>query len=199
MKFIRSSYDLPYVGFSGKTVAQFEADQEEFKTAVQSEIITLEQTVQKGIAAFTGDTEVINARGGEVNLGERFNKTIALLAEKALIADTAKLTNGMRLGSRVPLMSDSIGQGPYYLGNSGGNNPAIRMRGETWISTASIASKGLIRVGINAAISGNTTQQMLDRFDADLGGANAEKWDTFVICGGVNDSMYTVKQTAVNI
>ncbi|MGM0876722.1 MAG: SGNH/GDSL hydrolase family protein [Bacillota bacterium] len=99
---------------------------------------------------------------------------------------------------KIALMSDSIGQAPYYYGNENGNDDAVRKRGETWISTASIASKGLIRIGLNVAIAGNTTQQMLERIDTDLG-TKLNQWDTITICGGVNDTLLTPIQTVSNI
>ena len=57
LKFIRSADDVDFVGFSGKTVATFEADQAEFKNEVNTEISTIQQRVEDGIGAFTEDTE----------------------------------------------------------------------------------------------------------------------------------------------
>ncbi|MCP1124521.1 SGNH/GDSL hydrolase family protein [Bacillus sp. 3103sda1] len=126
------------------------------------------------------------------------NSMKALKEVKKVNNNSAKLTNGLQLGSRIALMSDSIGQSPFYVGNPGGNNDNIRMRGETWIATASIHSGGLIRIGINAAVAGNTTQQMLDRIDTDLG-LRVNEWDTLTICGGVNDALLQPTETAKNI
>ena len=126
----------------------------------------------------------------------RFNTSNYALLQK--LEDVPKLTNGMQLGSRMALMSDSIGQAPFYSGNPGGKDFTNRFRGETWITTASIASHGRIRVGLNVAVSGNTTADMLARMDADLG-AKLGQWDTLVLCAGVNDVEIAPKQTGANL
>ncbi|PKH09869.1 hypothetical protein [Planomicrobium sp. MB-3u-38] len=74
--FIRSSDDLDYVGFSGKTVAQFEAAQTEFTNKMQ-------QDFDVAVAAVTQDSEVALARMGEASLRAFNQKTTEKLADKA--------------------------------------------------------------------------------------------------------------------
>lgn len=68
-------------------VAEVKTGQEAFEQTVDGKIVELETTVAEGIGAFTEDTEVINARGGAVNLGARLDDTTAQLAETAKQAD----------------------------------------------------------------------------------------------------------------
>lgn len=110
-----------------------------------------------------------------------------------------QFTVGAKLGSRFALMGDSNGRAPYFLGNEGGDDPTVNRRGETWFSTLSVASGGRIRAALNVAISGNTTAQMLARFDADLG-ARSSEWDS-VILGpmGSNDEGGVLGDTLSNV
>lgn len=90
---IKPSVDnMDFVGVQMTTVTQLRQEQTALQTeyeakvdpkiaAVEDKAAALEQTVQQGIGAFTEDTEVLLARGGEVNLGARLDKTAAQLAE----------------------------------------------------------------------------------------------------------------------
>lgn len=88
-----SSDNMDVVGVKMTTVAQLRQEQEEkqqtFEAAVIPRVETvegkaaeLEQRVNDGIGAFTEDTEVLDARMGEVNLREFNRKTTEKLAEK---------------------------------------------------------------------------------------------------------------------
>lgn len=83
----RSTDDLEYVGVKMVTVEQLKADQRTFEQTVDGKVETLKQRVDTGIGAFTSSTEILDARGGEVNLRVRLDKTTAQLAEKARQSD----------------------------------------------------------------------------------------------------------------
>lgn len=87
--FIRSSDDLDYVGFSGKTVAQFEAAQTEFTNKMQ-------QDFDVAVAAVTQDSEVALARMGEASLRAFNQKTTEKLAEKVPISEQVKGKPGQK-------------------------------------------------------------------------------------------------------
>lgn len=112
--FIRSSDDLDYVGFSGKTVAQFEAAQTEFTNKMQ-------QDFDVAVAAVTQDSEVALARMGEASLGAFNQKTTEKLAETSLETDYARTKKAdispppRNLGARVVFSTDDIQKEDYTI------------------------------------------------------------------------------------
>lgn len=67
---------------------------------------------------------------------------------------------GARPGNRVVFLGDSITQGS--------DQASTNFRGTAWPLVASLRSAGRIVHVKNAGVSGNTTQNMLDRFDTDV-------------------------------
>lgn len=87
-----SADSMDVVGVQMVTVEQLRSEQQSAQETFEAEVIPrvetvesktaeMESTLQTGIGAFTEDTEVVVARGGEVNLGARLDKTTAQLAD----------------------------------------------------------------------------------------------------------------------
>lgn len=92
LKIIRGADDMSFVGVQMMTVAQLQQEQEsrqqQFEAKVNPKIASVEKTaadltkrVNDGVGAFTEQTEIIDARGGESNLRVRLDKTTAQLAD----------------------------------------------------------------------------------------------------------------------
>lgn len=124
-KFPSSEYDgrikitpgadnMDFVGVAMTTVTQLRNEQEAAQvsyeqtvdgkiTGIESTVAELESTVETGIGAFTQDSEVVLARGGEVNLGARLDKTNQQLADTATKAELANVLNGSPKGTYATL------------------------------------------------------------------------------------------------
>lgn len=88
--------------------------------------------------------------------------TTKLLPQVVLDAHTAIFGSvlGARPGNRFVFLGDSITQGSDQISTD--------FRGTAWPIIASVRSGGRITHVRNAGIGGNTTQNMIDRFDADV-------------------------------
>lgn len=114
LKFIRSSDDADYVGFSGKTIVQFETDQAEFKN-------TMQQQFDLAVAAISPDAEVALARKDATTLGLRLDadkqELSQQLAEK-IDANTSELTlNNFTETDRAVIQGMAPGEINAVLGN----------------------------------------------------------------------------------
>lgn len=106
--------NMDFVGVAMTTVTQLRNEQEAAQvsyeqtvdgkiTGIESTVAELESTVETGIAAFTQDSEVVKARGGEVNLGARLDKTDQELAEMASKTELANVLDGSPKGTYATL------------------------------------------------------------------------------------------------
>lgn len=96
----------------------------------------------------------------------------ATYVAKSTLPSVQRLTRG----NRVVALGDSLTQWQD-------NNP-VYWRRPSWFTFASVMSKGQIGYAYNAGIGGNTTAQMIARFDTDV---TTHAPATVVILGGRND------------
>ena len=107
----------------------------------------------------------------------------------ALSATIATETEGKaeRSGNRVVFLGDSTTRG--YGADAPINGQTSRRMTNNWPVFATIAADQKFTLGKNSGVTGNTTQQMIDRFDADV---TAYSPAVVTIMGGRNDIDYAV-------
>lgn len=92
----KSTDDLGNAGVGPITVAQLRTEQEQkqqqFELAIVPQVDELKQRVEEGIGAFTEDTELKDARMGEINLRTFNQKLTTQLDDKALKSDLQQVS-----------------------------------------------------------------------------------------------------------